>query len=73
MTDSSREGGYPPNNVIEKRRGRTFNARIFAEDLMVVLVVALEAKDREASFRLLLAGVRQLCQTHKLFKVNSHG
>lgn len=72
MTDSSREGGDPPNNVSQTRRKpRPFNARTFAQDLCVVLLVSQEAKEPEARYRLLLTGLRQLVQTHGLFPSSS--
>jgi len=67
MTDFSREGGDPPNNENQARRKpRPFSPKVFADDLMVVLSVAAQAKDPEARWRLLVSGCGQLIATHSL-------
>jgi len=69
-TDSDREGGYPPNNAKPVAKRRPFNARLFAEDLITVLVVA-GREAPENRWATLEVGVRQVTRNHPhLF--NSH-
>lgn len=68
MTDFSREGGDPPNTRVEPRRKpRPFNARLFAEDLATVLVVA-GREAPENRWTTLEVGLRQMVAKHGLLR-----
>lgn len=71
MTSSFREGGDPPNNESPPaRKRRPFNARLFAEDLATIIIVAgREAPENRWST--LEAGLHQIINSHSLLKYSA--
>lgn len=71
MTDSSREGGDPPNTQAKVAKRRPFNSVLFAEDLLTVFFVAAREVP-ENRWPTLEVGLRQVARNHPhLFKQHS--